>query len=357
MASRSDLEPDTGLALALAVVASSTAPLVLLDGDFIVLAASESFFTAFQIDPSDAVGRLLFDLHAGEWNVPQLRALLNATATGSAQVDVYEMDLTGVRAEPRHLLVNAHKLEYGEPGHVRLLLSVADVTDARLAEKLKDDLVREKAILLQEIQHRVANSLQIIASVILQSARRVHSEEARSSLRDAHSRVMSVATLQQQLAASRLGEVEVRPYFKQLCESIGASMIRDHDRLTLEVDADDSAVPAESSVSLGLVVTELVINALKHAFPGRRPGGIVVAYHSHGPNWTLSVTDNGVGMPKDAASTTPGLGTNIVTALANQLKARVQITEAHPGTSVALIHTQLAAVDAERQDNRGEAAR
>lgn len=359
MASRSDLEPDTGLALALAVVASSTAPLVLLDGDFIVVAASASFFTAFEVDPSDAVGQSFFDLHMGEWNVPQLRALLKATATGSAQVDVYEMDLKGVRAEPRRLLVNAHKLEYGEPGHARLLLSVADVTDARLAEKLKDDLVREKAILLQEIQHRVANSLQIIASVIMQSARRVHSEEARSSLRDAHSRVMSVATLQQQLAASRLGEVEVQPYFEQLCESIGASMIRDYDRLTLEVDADDSAVPAESSVSLGLVVTELVINSLKHAFPGHRPGGIVVGYQSHGPNWTLSVTDNGVGIPKDAASATPGLGTSIVTALASQLKARVEITEAHPGTSVALIHTQLAAVDTERQDrqdNRGEAA-
>src|SRR3546814_2575945 len=91
---------------------------------------------------------------------------------------------------------------------IRLLLSISDVTDARSSEKLKDDLLREKAILLQELQHRVANSLQIIASVLMQSARRVQSEEVRGHLHDAHSRVMSIASLQQQLAASSLGDVE-----------------------------------------------------------------------------------------------------------------------------------------------------
>jgi two-component sensor histidine kinase len=355
MAARATLDPDTGLALALAVVGSSTAPLVLLAGDFRVVAASDTFFDAFQLARSDAEGRSLLGLRSGEWNVPQLRSLLKATAAGNAQVDAYEMDLKGDRAEPRRLVINAQKLDYGDPERVRLLLSVTDVTDARLAEKLKDDLLREKAILLQEIQHRVANSLQIIASVILQSARRVQSEEARSSLTDAHNRVLSVATLQQQLAASRLGDVELRSYFKQLCDSIGASMIRNHDQLTLEVDADASAVRADTSVSFGLVVTELVINALKHAFPGGRPGRIVVGYHAHGPNWTLSVTDNGVGMPKDAASTSPGLGTSIVAALASQLRARVHVADAHTGTTVSLIHSQLASVEAEPRDGPGEA--
>lgn len=356
MAGRSNLDPDAGLALALAVVGSSTAPLVLLDGDFKVVAASASFFNAFQVDHAGAVGQSLFALHSGEWDVPQLRALLKATAAGSAQVDAYEMDLKGGRAEPRRLVVNAQKLDYGAPEHVRVLLSLTDVTDARLADKLKDDLLREKAILLQEIQHRVANSLQIIASVILQSARRVQSEEARSSLRDAHNRVMSVATLQQQLAASRLGHVELRTYFTQLCESIGASMIRDPDQLTLEVDVDASAVAAEVSVSLGLLVTELVINSLKHAFPGGRPGRIVVRFHSHGPNWMLSVTDDGVGMPTDAASAAPGLGTSIVAALASQLRARVQVADAHPGTAVSLVHTQLAPVEAKPRGDQREAA-
>ena len=342
------LHPDGALSLALAVVGSSTAPLVLLDGDLNVIAASASFFTGFQIDPAGAVGEPFLGLGEGEWNLPRLRSLLTATLSGAADVEAYEMDLKSARlGGVRCLLLNAHLLAYGDGAAVRLLLGMSDITEARASEKLKDDLLREKAILLQEVQHRVANSLQIIASVILQSARKSQSDETRTSLTNAHSRVMSVAALQQQLAASRLGEVELRAYFDQLCISVGASMIRDHDQLSLHVDCDDTAVDADISVSLGLIVTELVINSLKHAFPGGRKGRITVSYQAHGPNWTLAVADDGVGMPKDAASATPGLGTSIVEALAKQLGARVQVIGGHPGTTVSIVHSQISAVDSD----------
>jgi two-component system, sensor histidine kinase PdtaS len=191
------------------------------------------------------------------------------------------------------------------------------------------------------LHHRVANSLQIIASVLMQSARKVQSEETRSHLFDAHQRVMSVASLQQQLAASRAGDVQLRPYLTSLCESIGASMIRDHDQLSLEVRADDGTMTADTSVSLGLIVTELVINALKHAFPDDRKGKILVDYQTHASNWTLSVTDNGVGMPAEPDSAKAGLGTSIVQALTKQLGANISVAGAHPGTKVSIMHTQV----------------
>jgi len=131
------------------------------------------------------------------------------------------MDLHPPGREPRRLVITAHALDHGDPDRVRLMLAVSDVTDARLAERLKDDLLREKAILFQELQHRVANSLQIIASVLMQTARRSPSMETKGHLQDAHNRVMSVATLQRQLAASSLGDVELGGYFTDLCESIG----------------------------------------------------------------------------------------------------------------------------------------
>jgi len=221
-----------------------------------------------------------------------------------------------------------------------VLLAVADVTDARANTKLKDDLLREKAILLQEAQHRIANSLQIIASILMQSARKVQSDETRGYLRDAHGRLMSIAAVQQQLAISSLGEVELRPYFTQLCKSLGASMIYDQKVLSIEVDVDDSSIDADISMSLGLIVTELVINALKHAFPENHEGRIGVAYQSNGPNWTLSVTDNGIGMPADMEDAKAGLGTNIIEALAKRLDAEIQITSANPGTSVRIVHPQ-----------------
>ncbi|MFZ5707437.1 MAG: sensor histidine kinase [Pseudomonadota bacterium] len=325
--------------LALAILASTTAPALLLDGELRVIAGTAPFYRTFGLQPQTVDGKPMLQLGTGEWDVPQLRSLLAATLSGNARIEAYEMNLKGASAS-RRLVLNAQKLDYGDAEQVRLLLTISDVTDARISEKLKDDLLREKAILLQELQHRVANSLQIIASVLMQSARRVQSEEVRGHLQNAHSRVMSIATLQQQLATSRLGAVELKGYFTQLCESLGASMIRDHDKVSIAVTADRSSVNADISVSMGLIVTELVINALKHAFPGDRSGKILVDYQSNEADWTLSVSDDGVGTPGTMAEAKPGLGSNIVEALARQLDATVETESGNPGLKVSITHAE-----------------
>jgi two-component system, sensor histidine kinase PdtaS len=332
--------------LALALVATSDAPIVLLHHDLTVVAASASFCRAFHIDPTTTDGRSLFALGGGEWNVPQLRSLLAATLSGAAPVETYEMDLKRAAHSPRRLVLTAHQLVYGDPADTRLLLAVSDVTDARLAERLKDDLVREKAVLYQELQHRVANSLQIIASVLMLNARRAPSEQTRSYLFDTHSRVMSVAALQKQLTTAAGGEVPLRGYFTELCQSIGASMIHDPQKLRLTVEADETVAHADVSVSLGLIVTELVINAIKHAFPNDRGGDIVVSYRAHAADWTLSVSDNGVGIPASRPAKV-GLGTSIVEALARRLGAVATLTAAHPGSTVSIEHRTTTAQRAE----------
>jgi two-component sensor histidine kinase len=334
-------DPVVALNLALAVVASSFVPLLLLDNDLAVTAASTSFCKAFAFDQENITGRKLAELGEGEWQVPQLLSLLKTTAAGFAEVEGYEIHLTRKDRATRRLVLSAKKLNYADDADIRLLLSVVDVTDARIAEKLKTDLLKEKDVLLQELHHRVANSLQIIASVLMQSARKVQSEETRFHLHDAHHRVMSVAALQKQLAVSKLGNVQLRPYFNALCESIGASMIGDHERLSLSVTADDSTTTADTSVSLGLIVTELVINALKHAFPDNRQGQILVDYRARGPNWNLSVGDDGVGMSANHSAAKPGLGTSIVQALATQLGGVVSVAATNPGTKVSIEHTYV----------------
>lgn len=336
------VHPQAALSLALAVVAASATPMLLLDGSLIIIAMSTSFRRDFRIQARDPVGTPLSALGDGEWSSPKLQSLLSATASGIAEIDAYEIDLEAPDGR-RRLRLNAHKLSYDDDSHVRILLSVADITEARAAEKLKDDLLREKAVLLQEVQHRVANSLQIIASVILQSARRAQSEESRARLKDAHLRVMSVAQLQHQLAHTDVGDVEVRRYLQDLCKSIGASMIRDDDQILLSATADDSVTSAHTSVSLGLIVTELVINSLKHAFPAARKGKISVDYRSDDADWSLTVSDDGVGMPPLSENAKAGLGTSIVTALADQLEATIDVSDAQPGTLVSIKHVAGAA--------------
>ena len=329
---------DTVTALGTALIASSKAPLLLLADDLTVIGASGSFCSAFEINPATVNGLKLAELGDGEWNVPQLSSLLCATFDGAASIDAYEMDLRRPGHEPACLVLNAHKLEYGDAEQPRIVLAVTDITSARLAEKLKDEVVRRNQILLQELQHRVANSLQIIASVLMQSARRVQSEETRMHLHDAHQRVMSIATLQKQLAMKSADKVELSKYLRDLCASIGASMIDDPSRITLVSRADGTVINANVSVSLGLIVTELVMNALKHAFPGRNQNGLIeVDYSSSDAGWTLTVGDNGDGMAAESDSK-PGLGTGIVEALAKQLDATVELADQAPGTKVTVAH-------------------
>lgn len=326
--------------MSIALISSSFSPLVLLKEDLTVIAVSKSFCLAFEIDGAGIVGKKFADLGDGEWNSRQLTSLLQATIAGNAAIDVYEMDLVRSAKETLRLLINAHTLDYFEAESIRVVLAITDVTSQRLADKVRDDLVREKQVLLKEIQHRVANSLQIIASVLLQSARKVQSSESREHLRDAHNRVMSIAVLQKHLASTSVDRVGLRDYFTDLCASIGASMIGDPEQLVLTAEIDDSVVDSDTSVSLGLVATELIINALKHAFVGRTQKGMIkLGYKADGKAWTLVVADNGVGMPKDAEDRKPGLGTGIVAALATQLGAVVIVTDEAPGTKVSIVRS------------------
>ncbi|HEY9218706.1 MAG TPA: histidine kinase dimerization/phosphoacceptor domain -containing protein [Phenylobacterium sp.] len=339
MAAHTKLQPnDPSLSLVLAMVCASPTPLLLLDGDCKILAASSSFCDVFQIDPTDAIGQSLFSLGNGQWEVPQLRSLMSATSSGDSQVDAYEAELRTQGGELRCIVLNVRKLVYGDEANVRLLVAVSDVTEARASAARDRELAQAHALLIAETRHRIANSLQIIASVMMLNARRTSSEETRGQLRDAHNRVLSVADLQQQLAGSSEAEVAIRPYLTRLCQTITASMIADPEALAITVTAPEVSIDPDVSISLGLIVTELVINALKHGFPDGAGGSIAVSYAREGQNWTLSVSDTGVGMPKRTKAMA-GLGTSIVQALARQLRARVEVSAMRPGTRVSIVHS------------------
>lgn len=334
---------DVALSLTLAIVASSPAPLLLLDSQLVIVAASTSFCTAFGVDPTQLSGKPLFGLEEGGWDNPLLRSLMTETLSGDGTPGARELDLHRPGQPVRHLIVQARRLAYLDLDQMRILVAVSDVTASRADATLKDDTIHRLHVLLQEVRHRVANSLQIIASVLLRNARTSTSEETRNHLQNAHNRVMSVAALERLLSTSEDGEIEVHAYFTRLCKNISASMIGEANQVSLVVEGGAGVVEARVAVSLGLIVTELVINALKYAFPDGRPGKITVDYTFHGPNWVLCVKDDGVGMPLSAPTRT-GLGTSIVAALAAQLDASVEMTPQHPGAQVSIKHTQVALV-------------
>jgi two-component sensor histidine kinase len=333
------------LAFAEGIVDTVREPVLVLDQDLRVIAANRSFYSAFKVSPEATQGRLLYALGDGQWDIPKLRALLEKILPEKGMMEGYEVEHEFPGLGLRTMCLNARQVSYTGGADTTILLGIEDITERRVLERDKDELLRQKDVLLEELQHRIANSLQIIASIILMKARAVQSEETRLHLQDTHKRVMSVAAVQRHLHAPGLdGAVEVTPYLSRLCEALAASMIGDNRPIALKVVGDRGIVPARQAESLGLIVTELVMNALKHAFADEEIVGVItVGYETAGTDWKLSVSDNGVGKPDGVfAQGKSGLGTGIIKALAQQLDARVATLAGANGTSVSITHTTFA---------------
>jgi two-component sensor histidine kinase len=339
-------------AFAQAIVDTVRDPFLVLDIDLRVLAASRSFYSAFRVSPEDTQGRLLYTLGDGQWDIPKLHLLLEKIVPEHGVMEGYEVEHEFPGLGHRTMLLNARKVFYEGGSHNTILLGIEDVTVQRTLEREKDELLRQKDTLFEELQHRVSNSLQIIASIILMKARTVQSEESRVHLQDAHKRVISIAAVQKQLhAAGATVSIEIAPYLTRLCESLAASMIGDSRPISLQVIGDGGCVSSREAESLGLIVTELVMNALKHAYPDEKAKGkITIAYDRVGTNWKLSISDDGVGKPEGVfAQAKSGLGTGIVKALSQQLNAQVETSAGAGGTSVSITHATFPAKAAARQ--------
>jgi chemotaxis protein methyltransferase CheR len=334
------IDHDDASALAEAIVATIRDPLLVLDQNLRVVAANHAFYRTFSTSRPDIRGRLVYGLDDGQWDMPALRQLLEGVGSRHAVMEPYEVEQYLPLVGRRSLLMSAREVFNQGNARKLILLAIEDVTDRCAAEQAMAKLLQQKEILLQEMQHRVANTLQIIASILLLKARTVQSEETRLHLRDAHDRVMSVATVQQQLQASGHSEqIELGPYLSRLCGALAASMIGDSRPLTLKVESDVAMAISGDAVNIGLIITELVINALKHGFPDGRGGEILVSYKVDQANWRLSVSDSGLGSQLTSGRRgSTGLGTSIVEALAHQLKARVEISDLSPGTIVSIVH-------------------
>jgi PAS domain S-box-containing protein len=329
-------DPKDGHILTHAIIDTIREPLIVLDGKLRIIAASRSFYKKFGMSHEVTYDKMFYDLGNGEWNIPALRRLLEQVIPEHTTVEDYEVVHDFTTIGNRTMLVNACEIRY-ENGRKKMLLSIDDVTERKNIESELEKLVAQKNILLKEMRHRIANSLQLIASILLLKADSVGSGEARLQLEDAHGRIMSIATVQRHLDPAGLmaDRVEVAPYLNALCESLAKSMIGGRMPITLDVTAEAGTVSSEQAISFGLVTTELVINALKYAFP-KGEGRILVTFEAKDATWKLAIEDNGIGYVKNPDN--QGLGTSIVSSLSKQLGADLSSVSTSSGTNVSLTY-------------------
>jgi chemotaxis protein methyltransferase CheR len=332
--------------LALAIVDTLPEPFLVLDDTLHLLAGSRCFYEVFGEDPARAHGRSLFDLSDGQWDIPGLRQLLATVVPRHTAVEGFEFEQDFAHLGRRTLQLNALPIR-DESGDSRMvLLAIKDITERRITEQEKqrllehtEELLEQQRTLLREMRHRIANSLQIIASILLLKAGSVSSEETKNELRAAHQRVMSVAAVQSHLHSSDgIERIEMGPYLTKLSAGLAASMVGPKQSIDIVVVASEGALPSSHAVSVGLVVTELIMNAIKYAFPKPRASARVrVTFEMAKSDWKLTVSDNGVGRVQTADSeASTGLGTALIGALAKQLNAQITETSSSKGLTVAV---------------------
>jgi two-component sensor histidine kinase len=323
-----------GNALTRAIVETIHEPFLVLDNDLRIVVASRSFYDKFQMNREEVQGRLFYEIGGRQYDIPALRYFLKNVVPEHSVMRQYKIVHDFANIGQRTLFLSAREVVYENSAHKYLLLSMADMTGQELLDTERERLSKKKDLMIQEMKHRIANSLQLIASILILKSESVESLEARTTLQDAHERIMSIATIEKNLDTASLDEeIEVGPYLKGLCESLSQSMIGDIKPIRLTVVADGGMVVSAEAISLGLITAELVINALKHAFPADRPGTITVSYKTPPDGWSLSVSDDGVGIDIDPVRKV-GLGTSIVQSLAHQLGAVVETQTSAQGTHI-----------------------
>jgi len=211
-------------------------------------------------------------------------------------------------------------------------------------------LAAEREVLLREVNHRVGNSLQIIASLLHLQANSATQDDVKAALSNAMGRVAAVAQVHRRLYTSQdLKSVSLNAYLDSLLEDLRRSAEGNKmSRLTLE--AEPIEIDPDRAVAIGIIVNELVMNAVKYAYPDGA-GPIHVVLTSEGDDVVLAISDDGVGLNVKSDPRSTGMGQRIVSAMASKLEAEVERDPAHNGTRVVLRFRRVTAPAAPKSTN------
>ena len=207
--------------------------------------------------------------------------------------------------------------------------------EVRVARDRFKALAEERALLMREVNHRCSNSLAIVASLLRLHASRAQRPDVSAALSDAEARIHAVARVHRHLYTSdNIRSVSLDLYLKSLIEDLRQSIEEYGAELTL--DADPVEIDPDRAVAVGVLVTELVINAKKHAYPASK-GQIRVGLRAiNGDSAELSVEDDGIGSANGASSARQGLGTIIIQTMGVKLGGKIVFDPSHTGTRVML---------------------
>jgi PAS domain S-box-containing protein len=310
--------------------------LLVMEPDLTVRFANRSFCEIFAVAREDTVGRKLYELGSGQWDIPALRSMLETVLSDLVTIEAFEVDRVFPSIGRRVMLLNARKVR--RPGNHanQILLAIEDVTEHRRLEDERAAAHTRIAALLQELSHRIKNSLQIIASMVHLEARSHKGGEGKAALERVSHRIAALGRLYSILGeANSVEEVDAATYLEALCRDLIESVQKENGiSIALKTEIESASLPADRAIPLGLIVNELVTNAVKYAFPSEARGTVAVTLKRIPGELRLTVSDDGKGV--DPRRTDSGAGGRLVEAFARQLGGQIERESGSKGTTVRL---------------------
>ncbi|WP_373516947.1 sensor histidine kinase [Pricia sp.] len=216
-----------------------------------------------------------------------------------------------------------------------LLLAYKAISNNRKKNRLLHKQNEEKEFLLKEIHHRVKNNLEIVSSLLSLQSAQIQDEDVLNAMTESQHRVQSMGMIHQKLYMGKnLAFIEMKDYFENLADYI-VDAYGMENRVSIDVAMEACELDVDMAIPIGLIVNELLTNALKYAFPDQRKGKVRISLKKAGSKLQLDVVDDGVGIVIKKEGSETGFGTQLIELLTRQLDGKI-VLNTHKGTSVSI---------------------
>ncbi|MFN6513667.1 MAG: PAS domain S-box protein [Nostoc sp. CreGUA01] len=313
--------------------------------DGIIVYANPKFEQMFGYDPGELINQHVSIINYGdENNTPEDISQVIITAVFQHGEATYEVH--NVKKDGTSFWCNATTSVFEHPEYGSVLVAVQqDITEHKQAEEKIKVSLKEKEVLLKEIHHRVKNNLGIVSSLLQMQCRRTQDPQVSAILRDSQNRIASIALVHEKLYRSEdLADIDFAQYIPDLTTHLFDSYNVSSSQIKLKIQVDNASLDIETAIPCGLIINELVSNALKYAFVDNREGEIEVKFYQDSEcTLILIIRDNGIGLPENFdTKKAKTLGITLVQGLVKQLRGKLEINS-HQGTQFKISFTNSGA--------------
>jgi len=309
-----------------------------IDADTTILFVSPSVKRVFGYEIADVLGKTV-----ASFTHPDDLARLQKEYRGAveAKASSVRLEYRARKADGSYIWLESEvHIVYGADGaYAGAIFGSRDMTKRKEAEEALRNSLLEKEILLQEIHHRVRNNMQVISSLLNHQSRLVSDPAVIEMFRESQNRIRSIAMVHEKLYRSTdLSRIDFSDYIQALIIHLFNSLQVNPKQVRPRTEIEAIELDITMAIPLGLIVNELITNALKHAFPGGRNGEVLISFkRATGDRLRLAVKDNGVGVPEGKDYERSGsLGLQIVRMLVDQVDGELDVQSSAGGTEMVL---------------------